>query len=248
MRREERLQKILELLDEEGFLTVEDLSRRFFISLPTAYRDLRRLEQQRLIIRGDGGAMPVAAEKATLPLDFRKVINAQAKAVIAKKAVALIRPGSVIFLDASTTAANMIGYLHPDMDLTVLTNGLMTAVQLSSAGIRTYCVGGNLIDNSIAVGGKLAGEVVDRFRIDMMFFSSYGVDAKGVIIDTADAESTLRRRILQKPVESVFLCDQSKFGKSSVFRIASIAMVDYVIANAPLPESYPLPKEQVIVV
>lgn len=248
MRREERLQKILELLDEEGFLTVEDLSRRFFISLPTAYRDLRRLEQQRLIIRGDGGAMPVAAEKATLPLDFRKVINAQAKAVIAKKAVELIRPGSVIFLDASTTAANMIGYLHPDMDLTVLTNGLMTAVQLSSAGIRTYCVGGNLIDNSIAVGGKLAGEVVDRFRIDMMFFSSYGVDAKGVIIDTADAESTLRRRILQKPVESVFLCDQSKFGKSSVFRIASIAMVDYVIANAPLPESYPLPKEQVIVV
>lgn len=248
MRREERLQKILELLDEEGFLTVEDLSRRFFISLPTAYRDLRRLEQQRLIIRGDGGAMPVAAEKATLPLDFRKVINAQAKAVIAKKAVELIRPGSVIFLDASTTAANMIGYLHPDMDLTVLTNGLMTAVQLSSAGIRTYCVGGTLIDNSIAVGGKLAGEVVDRFRIDMMFFSSYGVDAKGVIIDTADAESTLRRRILQKPVESVFLCDQSKFGKSSVFRIASIAMVDYVIANAPLPESYPLPKEQVIVV
>lgn len=248
MRREERLQKILELLDEEGFLTVEDLSRRFFISLPTAYRDLRRLEQQRLIIRGDGGAMPVAAEKATLPLDFRKVINAQAKAVIAKKAVELIRPGSVIFLDASTTAANMIGYLHPDMDLTVLTNGLMTAVQLSSAGIRTYCVGGNLIDNSIAVGGKLAGEVVDRFRIDMMFFSSYGVDAKGVIIDTADAESTLRRRILQKPVESVFLCDQSKFGKNSVFRIASIAMVDYVIANAPLPESYPLPKEQVIVV
>ena len=44
-------------------MTVEDLSRRFFISLPTAYRDLRRLEQQRLIIRGDGGAMPVAAEK-----------------------------------------------------------------------------------------------------------------------------------------------------------------------------------------
>ena len=89
---------------------------------------------------------------------------------------------------------------------------------------------------------------MDRFRIDMMFFSSYGVDAKGVIIDTADAESTLRRRILQKPVESVFLCDQSKFGKSSVFRIASIAMVDYVIANAPLPASYPLPKEQVLVV
>lgn len=248
MRREERFQKILELLDEEGFVTVEDLSRRFFISLPTAYRDLRKLEQQRLIIRGEGGAMPVAAEKATLPLDFRKAINAQAKAVIAQRAVEMVEKGSVIFLDASTTAANMIDYLRPDMELTVLTNGLMTAVQLRNAGIRTYCVGGSLIDNSIAVGGKLAGDVVDRFCIDMMFFSSYGVDHRGIIIDTADAESTLRRRILQKPVVSVFLCDQSKFGKNSVFRITSIAMVDYVVSDAPLPEGYPSPGQGAIVV
>ena len=41
MRREERFQQILELLRKENFITVEELSRRFFISLPTAYRDLR---------------------------------------------------------------------------------------------------------------------------------------------------------------------------------------------------------------
>lgn len=248
MRRKERLQEILELLREEGFITVEDLSRKFYISLPTAYRDLRELERQKLVIRGDGGAMLVAAEKANLPLDFRKAINAEAKANIGRRAVELLTPGSVVFLDASTTAANMVDYMDPDMELTVLTNGLMTAVRLRIAGIRTYCVGGCLIENSVAVGGKLAGDMVDRFSVDMMFFSAYGVDERGVIIDPVETESALRRRILRKPAVSVFLCDHSKFGRNSVFRIASLDMVDYVISDAPLPGTYPAPRRDVILV
>ena len=242
MQRDERFQKILELLDQEGFLTVEELSRRFFISLPTAYRDLRELEHQKLIFRSQGGAMPVAAEKANLPLDFRKAINAEAKDRIGRRAVELIRPGSTIFLDASTTAAAMIAHMRTDLDLTILTNSLETAMGLKSAGHRTYCVGGTLIGNSVAVGGRTASEVVDRFRIDMMFFSSYGVDDHGIIIDTEDMESTLRRQLLHRPITSVFLCDAAKLGKRSVFRIASIDMVDYVVSDAPLPQGFPLPR------
>ena len=146
MQREERLRSMLELLRSEGFATVEDLSRKFYISLPTTYRDLRELERERLIIRGDGGAMPVMAEKAHLPLDFRQVMNVPAKMRIGQRAAALLEPGDVIFLDASSTAANMVQFLNPKLELTVLTNGLLTAVQLREAGIRTYCVGGRLVD------------------------------------------------------------------------------------------------------
>lgn len=248
MRREDRFQQILELLGKESFITVEDLSRRFYISLPTAYRDLRELERRKLIIRGDGGAMLVAPEKANLPLDYRKTLNAEAKAIIGKRAVELLVPGSTIFIDASTTAANMIDAMRPDMDLTVLTNSLMTAVCLRAVGIRTYCVGGQLIENSVAVGGKLSADVVDQFSIDMMFFSAYGVDDQGTIIDTSEMESSLRRHILRKPAISVFLCDQSKFGKRSVFRIASLETVDYVITDAPLPKEYPHPRKGILVV
>lgn len=248
VRREDRFQLILNLLGKENFITVEDLSRRFYISLPTAYRDLRELERRKLIIRGGGGAMLVAPEKANLPLDYRKTLNAEAKASIGKRAVDLLVPGSTIFVDASTTAANMIDAMSPDLGITVLTNSLMTAVCLRVAGIRTFCVGGHLIENSVAVGGKIAADVVDQFSIDMMFFSAYGVDDTGVIIDTSEIESSLRRYILRKPVTSVFLCDRSKFGKHSVFRIASLDMVDYVITDAPMPDGYPSPKRDVIVV
>ena len=248
VRRENRFQQILDLLGKESFITVEDLSRRFYISLPTAYRDLRELERRKLIVRGDGGAMLVAPEKANLPLDYRKTLNAEAKANIGKRAVDLLIPGSTIFIDASTTAANMIDAMRPDLGITVLTNSLMTAVCLRAAGIRTFCVGGHLIENSVAVGGKMAADVVNQFSIDMMFFSAYGVDDTGVIIDTSEMESSLRRHILRKPATSLFLCDCSKFGKHSVFRIASLDMLDYVITDAPLPDGYPRPRKDVIVV
>ena len=92
MRREERFQQILDLLGKEGFITVEGLSKRFYISLPTAYRDLRELERQRLVIRGDGGAMLVAPEKANLPVDYRVSVNAEAKTAIGKRAAELLEP------------------------------------------------------------------------------------------------------------------------------------------------------------
>lgn len=246
MRREERLSQILELLGRESFITIEDLSRRFYISLPTAYRDLRELERQRLVVRGAGGVMLAAPEKTNLPADYRMSINAGAKARIGRRAAELLEPGDVVFLDASTTAAAMIEHMRTDMDLTVLTNGLVTAAQLGAAGIRTVCVGGTLIGNSVAVGGRLADELVDRFAISRMFFSAYGVDHRGEIIDTVEAESALRRRVLRKPAVSVFLCDRSKFGRQSVFRIAPLDTVDYVVTDGPLPESYPRPRRGVL--
>ena len=68
--------------------------------------------------------MLVAPEKANLPLDYRKALNAEAKASIGKRAVDLLVPGSTIFVDASTTAANMIDAMSPDLGITVLTNSL----------------------------------------------------------------------------------------------------------------------------
>ena len=182
------------------------------------YRDLREMENQGLVIRGNGGAVRVAEEKANLPLDFRKTVQAQEKAKIAQKATELIRPHTTIFLDASTTAAGMAEYLDPGMGITVLTNGLMTAVRLKETGIRTFCVGGSLIGNSVAVVGKLTDDFLEHFSIDMLFFSALGVDERGLIIDSSEQESFLRRRLLQKPLTSVFLCDHSKFGKRSVFK------------------------------
>ena len=103
MSRKDRLLNILDFLNDHSFVTVDTLSRHFFISPPTVYRDLRELEEQMLIIRGNGGAMRISADRTSMPLDIRRTIHAKAKAAIAHRAMELVRPHTFLFLDASST-------------------------------------------------------------------------------------------------------------------------------------------------
>ncbi len=57
---EERRQKILDLLDEQGRVSVAELSRQLGVSEVTIRADLQALAEQNLVIRTHGGAIPSA--------------------------------------------------------------------------------------------------------------------------------------------------------------------------------------------
>jgi len=246
MLKEERFDRLLSILAENEFVTVKTLSEKLNVSMPTIRRDLAELADQNRLQRSHGGAMRLDEKRSTTPVDFRRSVNAKEKAIIARAAVRFLRSNSVVFIDASTTAAHIIDYLEGFRDLIVITNSLMSAAHLQSQGIRTYCLGGEVISSSIAVGGRIATEAASNFNIDLMFFSSYGVNDQGMIVDTSEKENELRRYILQHADTSVFLCDKSKFGKSSVFNFASLNEVDYMITNGDVPEHYPTARKEII--
>ncbi len=59
MLKEERKQKILELLDREQKVIASDLSTRFDVSEDTIRRDLKELDDQSLLQRVHSGALRV---------------------------------------------------------------------------------------------------------------------------------------------------------------------------------------------
>lgn len=247
MRKDVRLKQILDLLDQRGAITAESLSQEFFVSLPTIYRDLRELSRQNLIIHNHGMVQPARIQTVTTPFDFRRNLNAPAKAAIAKAAAALIRDHSTIFIDASTTASYLIGELSRFRNLQVVTNGLVTAVLLARAGIPTCCLGGTPVENSLAVGGPRTLELLQRFDVDMMLFSAYGVNSRGIIVDPSEEEVGLRRYALQHTT-SVLLCDESKFGRNSIFQVAPLSEVDYLVTDARLTAEQAPVRKQVLTV
>ena len=197
MPKESRLQDILNILDEHSPITAEQLSQNLFTSLPTIYRDLRELSRRKLIVHNRGLVQRAQPQTVTTPLDFRRAIQAKEKAAIAKAAAGLIQPGSTVFIDASTTASYLIPELEGLENITVLTNGLVTAMLLKRAGIRTYCLGGGLVENSLAVSGQSTIELVRRFQIDTMLFSAYGISTSGMIVDPSEGE--LSHRVPVRP-------------------------------------------------
>ena len=59
--KEERYQKILALLEEFPYLSVQKLSELLYVSLPTVRRDLTFLQHSGMIVRNHGGARTIVA-------------------------------------------------------------------------------------------------------------------------------------------------------------------------------------------
>ena len=138
----ERLEKIQEILAENGALSVQRLARALFVSESTVRRDLSELQRQGLVKRIHGGAVLITGASRELPLYMRERDHPDAKERIAEQAVSYIRDGQVLFLDASSTVQKMVGRLAAFRDLTIITNGLKTAQELSQLPHTIYCTGG----------------------------------------------------------------------------------------------------------
>lgn len=226
-----RLDHIISYLREHQTATVVNLAKRLYASEATIRRDLTLLEQRGLVKRLHGGAVLIDDAQRELPLYMREQQNIQEKKTIAAKAAGYLEDGQVIFLDASSTAMFLIPYLESRQNLTIITNGLKTAQELSRLTHKTYGTGGLMLHNSSAYVGPYAEDFVRNFNADIFFFSSRGVLENGRITDASSEETHIRQIMLQNSRTHVFMCDRSKLDKSYCYNLGNAKDMDDWIMN-----------------
>lgn len=232
MLKNERYDKILEILDEKKYISSQELSKRLFVSLPTIRRDLGYLQRTNQILRSHGGAKRIDSEHLVMPIDLRKTVNIAEKRRICQAASRLVNDNDIIFLDASTTVQPIAGFLSDKKNITVITNGIPLAMILLKKGIRTYCTGGEIQESSMAYTGSFAEEFVQKFNIDIMIFSSHGVNSNGIIADSSLPETQLRKVAIKQSKKVAFLCDSTKFPMSAAYNLMPLVNADYVITDS----------------
>lgn len=232
MLKEERYDKILDILEKERYVSASKLSKMLYVSMPTIRRDLAELVRRHQIVRSYGGAKIIQAEHIVAPLDFRKTVNAAEKRALCRSAAKLVQDNDIIFIDASTTTLQMADFLNDKKGITVITNGIPLATMLVQKGIKTYCTGGEIFENSLAHFGSFAEEFIQRFNIDVLFFSCHGVNEKGMLTDPSLPETQIRKVAINQSKKTVFLCDETKFSLSTPYNLVSIQTPDYVITNS----------------
>lgn len=232
MIKEERYDKILQILEEENYISAQTLAQKLYVSLPTIRRDLAYLHRRNLIIRSHGGAKKINSEHILLPLAFRKSINQPVKRKLCREAAKLVKDNDIVFIDASTTAVQMADFLSPKSGVTVITNSIPLSISLSKKGIKVYCTGGELQENSLCYAGSFAEDFIRTFNIDIMFFSSSGINKNGMITDVSLPETLFRKVAAKIADKTVFLCDSTKFAISAPYNLMSLEDVDYVITDS----------------
>lgn len=211
---DERREQIIELLRQQDEITVEDLSRRMGVSEVTIRKDLQGLEEQGVLTRVRGGAVFSGRGRLELRFAARQQLALEAKRRIARRAVRYVKPGGSIFLDASTTVFQMTSFLRDQRDLTVVTNGLHPALELSFAPhVTTLVIGGVLRQRSSSLVDALSPELLRRLHVDVAFLSGRGFTPEAGLTESDIRETQLKRELALSARQVVVLLDHTKFGQ-----------------------------------
>jgi DeoR/GlpR family transcriptional regulator of sugar metabolism len=234
---QERLEQILMLLQDQGRVSVAELSGRFGVSAVTIRSDLATLERQGHLLRTHGGAM-LKPDLSTEPLAFalRKDLHQGEKERIGHAAAALVRDGDSIALDASTTAWQIARNLKDRRELTVITNGLFIALEfLDCPEVTVVMPGGSLRVASASLVGDQGACILERYHMQKGFFGAGGFTLEEGLTDTNQYEVELKQRMVERSKEVIAVVDSSKWGHVTLAALASVDQLDRVIADGDAP-------------
>ncbi len=232
MLRTERENKILYILEKEGYISVKVLGEMLFTSESSIRRDLTRLEDAGLIKRSYGGAELLSSNKSAVPFSTRAHDDISEKRVIAKKAASLVREGAVVFLDASSTVYFLALELMERGDITVVTNNVEVLDILSKGKPIVHSSGGVLSShNRTCFIGRAAERSFEEINADIAFFSAKAIGLDGVISDCTQEEVFVRSAMLKNACKRVGLFAKNKVGKTSSFKQCRLSDIDLLICD-----------------
>ena len=228
----EREQEILDVLRENGKTSVKQLSDRLYTSESTVRRILAELERKGVVRRSYGGAELMESHNHVASFRSRARENMEAKEQIAQKAAELVRDGSIVFLDQSTSSYHLAAALRKKRDLTVVTNNVEIAALLAETDFDVYLSGGRLSKQMrMCLVGDDAQRIFREINADFAFFSARSVSAEGMVSDCDREEIWVRNAMLRNTRCRVFLCDSSKFDSLSGYRQCDLSELDVLVTE-----------------
>ena len=204
----------------------------------TARRDLKELEEQGKLIRTHGGAaLPPEKEDVNLPFFQRTKINTAQKLAIAAKARTFLKAGQHIFLASGTTVHAFAQSLNDTLPLTVITDAVNIAYELSTfPNIQLLSVGGELRPNSLTLTGKMAEENLSHFQMDAAFIGINGIDRDGNIYVSSIVESSILNVLFDRVPDIYILADASKLDQKDFVHVGTLDSRHTLITTKEIPE------------
>ena len=192
-------------------------------------------------MRTHGGAVSVdAVAGAEKRLDVRLQLHAEEKERIGALAATLVSSNSVLMLNAGTTTLSVVRHLHKRRDLTIATNNLRIAMEVSPKIVRdVYLFGGSVRHVGQATIGPVrfpspSGRDL-QLRCDLALISVGAVSARGGYSTSNLSEAVMMGEMMERAARVVILADSSKFTEPLFAQIADLDRADYLVTDAQPP-------------
>lgn len=236
---EERHNEIVRLLAEQGRVSNAEIQELFQISYDSAKRDLRILEEQGLLKRTHGGAIPARQVGANvikdLASDERVREVKENYLAIAQKAVCEIAENDVVYITNASVGFLMAQNMG-DVSCTVVTNSLAIAGELrKKANITVLLAGGEMQKNGCFYD-SFALSMIKRLRFDKCFVTSACVSAKFGLSVQKSRSLELTNAVINNSKTVYGLYPVEKIGFDSVISICPANKLHYMITDSEAAE------------
>lgn len=217
-----RQKEIVDILRASKFASVEDLSSQLGVSKMTIRRDLAYLDKKKILERTHGGAKYI--------YDANEELRAYRQS-IAKMAASFVEVGDSFFINTSSNAIEMLGYISKKR-VTVITNNGKAIYMEKDKYIDVILTGGELRRQKDAMVGDFAVRNLSQFYAKKAFIGCSGISAQGGVTTEIFAEVNINEMMIEHATKEVFvLADHTKIGKNSSFMSVPIDKIQCLITD-----------------
>jgi DeoR family fructose operon transcriptional repressor len=237
----ERINILKSYLRERGKLDVHSMSELLSVSEVTVRRDLEKLEAEGFLTRMHGGAIikEEDASGAAPEQDPAFAAEEAEREEIARVAYLMVADDDVLMLTNGPIALRLARKLAGKANVTVLTNDIQVALEVSGqAGNRAVLLGGSPDPESRALFGSLAQSNVQAFFVNKIFVEVDGIGEQLQLTVSSQEKAALIKEALACAEEKIILCEASRFARNAFFRLGPLSLAGKVVTNTSVSETF----------
>lgn len=237
MTAEERYRKILDILEKKDFVSTSELIETLNTSRETVRRDLNTLAKRGALIKTHGGATSKTSEQGLLdtPVIMRESRNVEEKKEICSFIAEEIDTDDNIFIDNSSTAANLIQYIPRDYHITLITNSIRLLYYIAGQypfSWNVIALGGIYDLKTLSTTNYLTIKDLQNFKPTKAFFSCHGIDEDLDATDSYLPDIEIKRAVLKSAKETYLLVDHTKLKRNGVMVIGNTDQFSHVVVDS----------------
>jgi len=231
-----RHQFILEQLKKEGYVKVQELSEKLGVSEVTIRKDLKELENRKMLYRNHGSASTVSSIITDKHVDEKEKIQIQEKIQIAKAANDMLEANDKIIIASGTTLLAFAAEIDINKHVTVITSSVKVSLALSyKPNVEIVQLGGFMRKKAVSVIGHYAEDILKDLVCNKLFLGVDGIDLDYGLTTSDMSEARLNQKMIEISQEVIILTDSSKFGKRGFAKICDMNKIHHIITDSNAP-------------
>lgn len=236
---EERLEKIVELVNQNKRLTVEEATTHFQVSVDTIRRDFKKLSERDLVVRTHGGILTKENFVYSSSYAERRTQNIEPKKAIGRKAAEFIKDREIIAIDGGTTTIEVLGYVKDRSHLSIITYTLDIANETAKyPNITTIIIGGVLIEKTNNIVGPEAVSMIKKMHADTLLLAAEAIDLKSGLMTPNSMDVEVKKALIEISERVILLADSSKINKYSLASFSPLEQVTTFITDIQADEAF----------